>query len=511
MDENWTYPDLIDLEYWLSLDKELKQTDLHERDRQIYLDSPEEIKNDGRDQLIRRWLQERKEQILGGAAAKSPGQLITESYRTLAYLLSILGVILGFGAGLSFLAYSGTTPVNVLNFIFLFIFSQLLVMAFIFPTAALRMAGFSAMPAPIVSLYALISSWFSKHFTRLTAHVPADKLMIYNQAAGIWKKQHSRYRHAAYWPLFSLSQYTMSGFNFGLLTATLYRLLTSDIAFGWQSTIQFGPSFIHNTVRTLAMPWSWIVPHQYAYPSEAEIEGSRIILKDGIYHLATQDLVSWWPFLVLCIIVYGLLFRFILVLIGRLGRKRSLQKLQLNTPAVIQLVQRMQAPLVSSQAETISNHTGNQTEEVSTHKKITADFSVCTTLLLIPAEMVEHYGHDMIGNQLEASGFSVKDHKVFMAGYESDQNLIEELSSLEWTTDTGMAAVVEAWMPPITESLTFFKKLRSAVGPTVPIWVVLAGQSGSSGSLTKPLKTDWIVWRQKLDELADPYLDLVAL
>lgn len=511
MKENWTYPDLIDLEYCLSLDKDHQQTSLHKRDREIYLSSPEAIKNGGQDRLIDHWLENRRKRLFAETAAKSPGHIAAESYRSLAYLLTMCGTILGFIGGFSFLAYSGSTPVNVLNFLFLFIFSQLLVMAVIFPVAGLRMAGFSSIPAPIISLYALVSSWFSRQITRLSTHIPAEKRMGYNQIAGIWKKQQSRYRQVTYWPLFSLSQYTMTGFNLGLLTATIYRLITSDIAFGWQSTIQFSDQFIHRTVSMLALPWSWFIPDQYAYPSVNEIEGSRIILKDGIYHLATQDLVSWWPFLVLCIIVYGLLLRFLLVLIGKIGRKRSLQKLQLNTPALIQLVQRMQSPLITSQAETASNRNREYTAAAATGNRDKKDHAVCSTILLIPAEMIEHFDKTRIAAHLKRAGFTVTDHKIFMAGYDADRTVIRELASLSWSSDTGIATLMESWMPPINETLLFLRNLRSAVGLTVPIWVVLAGQSDNEGSLTKPSEADRFVWQQKMDELADPYLDLIDI
>jgi hypothetical protein len=303
----------------------------------------------------------------------------------------------------------------------------------------------------------------------------------------------------------------MASFSAGLLTATVYRLITSDIAFGWQSTIQFTTPFIHAIVRTLALPWSWIVPDHYSYPSEAQIEGTRIVLKDGIFHLATQDLVSWWPFLVLCIIVYGLLLRFILTLIGRFGRKRSLRNLQLNTPAHIQLVQRMQSPLVTSQAETVSNHNGAYREPAVSNRRGKAVHAAGSILLLIPAEMDGHEDVKRLHERLERSGFRVIDHRFFMAGYDSDQRLVDELAARKWPPDTGIAAVMEAWMPPINETLMFIQNVRYAVGPAVPVWVVLAGQPGSDGVPAGPSASERLVWQQKIDERADPYMDLIDL
>ena len=506
MNDRWTYSDLIDLEYCLSLDREFQQSDLHERDRRIYLDIPEDRRDLPRDRLILRWLQARKRQVFGASAPKSPGTVICESYRTLGYLLATLGIVLGFVAALSFLAYSGTTPVNVLNFLFLFIFSQVLIMAVVFPVIGLRMAGLAEFPAPIVSLYALISSRFSGRVARLTAHLPAELRSACISMAGIVKKHGSRYRQAAYWPFFSLSQYVMVSFNLGLLTATLYRLITSDIAFGWQSTIQFSAPFIHKTVRMLALPWSWAFPHRISYPSEAEIEGSRIILKDGIYHLATQDLVSWWPFLVLCIVVYGLLFRSALVAIGRLGQQRSLRKLEFNTPALIQLVMRMRSPLVTSQAQSPAI----PRQPVSTSPPADGDgvSPAGSALLLIPAEMSSDAA-DAIIDRLDRAGFRIAAQRTFMAGYGADQELFAEIAAHSWPEGGGIAAVVEAWMPPINETVELLRNLRAAAGPSLPVWVVLAGQPNGHGVPAPVTGAERSSWRQKIDELADPYLELV--
>ena len=40
------------------------------------------------------------------------------------------------------------------------------------------------------------------------------------------------------------------------------------------------------------MPWAWLLPADLAYPSLAQVEGSHMVLKEGIYHLATGDLVA---------------------------------------------------------------------------------------------------------------------------------------------------------------------------------------------------------------------------
>ena len=118
------------------------------------------------------------------------------------------------------------------------------------------------------------------------------------------------------------------------------------MAFGWQSTVQVSEGVVHSIVKWLAVPWSWFIPPELAHPTLAQIEGSRLVLKDGIYHLVTPDLVAWWPFLCFAVLFYGLLPRIVLFFFGRVTRKYLLDKIELTHGACDQLVDRMTTPQV---------------------------------------------------------------------------------------------------------------------------------------------------------------------
>jgi len=68
---------------------------------------------------------------------------------------------------------------------------------------------------------------------------------------------------------------------------------------------------------------------------------------------------------------------------------------------------------------------------------------------------------------------------------------------------------MESWMPPINETLLFFKELRTALGPDVPIWLILVGQPAAGTGFTPPTKVDRFAWQSKIAELGDLYLDLI--
>jgi hypothetical protein len=176
----------------------------------------------------------------------------------------------------------------------------------------------------------------------------ADRRLRAEHAVGAIIGKSRTYGLLFFLPVFILTQLLAMGFNLGLLAATLFKVVTSDIAFGWQSTIQLSPTAVHSLARAIAAPWSWALEGDAAFPSLAQIEGSRIILKEGIYHLSTPDLVSWWPFLCLAVLVYGLLPRLLLFLGAIAVQRRFLGSLDFRQGACEQLLMRMTTPLVST-------------------------------------------------------------------------------------------------------------------------------------------------------------------
>jgi hypothetical protein len=512
MREKWTYTDLIDLEYFHTGDREISQSDLHRRDRQLYLGLSEESRNEEEKLLIHRWLLKRRSEEY--PRTKSPGQAVVESFTSLSIILAICGALLGLVSGLTFFTYSGTTPVNVIHFLFLFVFSQLLMLLFLFAGAGLRLAGWELLPAPIAGLYATMVTWLIGRSKKIHHHIPGADPDHIIRFVGLLKKQRLAYGAAIYWPLFSLSQRVMVCFNLGLLTATCFRILTSDIAFGWQSTIQFSTDFMTRAVQLLALPWSWIVPLEYSYPSAAQIEGSRIILKDGIALLQTQDLVSWWPFLLLCILCYGIIVRLILVAIGTTGQWQALRKINTDRPFLVQLVSRMKTPLISSQAA--PSATATRSPSVADEAPEGADTITIATpatplLLLVSEDIADSYPGEVWNRQLATRGFSVRGCISYRQEPDALHALVHDLADDPRLDGAGVLLIMESWMPPINQTLELIKNIRSAVGNQTTLFVGLVGQGSDSHHLYQPASMERKIWRSKLEILADPYLSLLDI
>lgn len=514
MKQNWTYYNIFTLEYFCHQDADKNPELLHKRDRAIFLESVDKSGTEDQKKTLYHWLQTRKRDEFSSKTIRSPGNIIQESYGLLNLLLPSLGLLCGLLSGLAFFTYSGTTPVNVFHFLVLFVFSQLAMLLVLLFTMVLRLSGVrQAIPSILPQVYGLLIARFGTWLQhRVMKNLAADKRGSYEQAIGLSKKAGRTYGFLLYWPLFTLSQLVLVSLNIGLLAATLFRVTTSDIAFGWQSTIQFSATAIHQGVRILALPWSWLVSETSSYPSLQEIEGSRIILKDGIYHLATQDLISWWPFLIFCLLVYGFLLRLLLVLLGKYMQYRSLRKLELNTPDCLRIIRRMQTPLVSTQAAPRKYSKDEQAPETGAIQ--TAEANRITTyplMVLIPDDISQQCRPKDIVPLLQHHGFTFDHHEIFMRDYESDRSLLQQLNETDWQDKTGVLVMMEAWMPLIRDFLSFLKELRRVTGVKTPLFIGLIGKSQQDSPFSPAKTHDIKVWRQKLDGLGDPYLNVLEL
>lgn len=508
MKSDWTIRDLIDLTFFFHLDKEADQGQLHKRDRSIYLAEKAEGVAEDTDNLLHRWLRQRRSDIFADLGGKSPGSIVHDALALLTAILLSVGLISGLTAGISFFSYSGTTPVNVFHFLFIFIFSQLVLFFFLIFSAILRLAGKQQLPSVIFLMYGTLMNFFSTRFARpMLKKLSAEHRVTCEQTLGLIQKNRSSYGQLFYWPLFTLSQMVMIAFNTGLLSATLFRIVTSDIAFGWQSTVQLTSHALYRAVQILATPWAWLIPELHGYPTLSEIEGSQIVLKDGIYHLATRNLISWWPFLILCLVFYTLLPRILLLLLSKYRQYRALQGFKTGEPESLRLVKRMTTPYMSTQADPVEHRTsGSRLSDEHQDQQTFSPTPDHLLTLLLPADIKQLCNPEELTAKLSRRGFLIDRHEIIFIDYASDKAVLEKLGKNDWQDNKGLLILFEAWMVPINDSLRFLKELRMAVDKRTPIYVGLIGQSRDNLILTRPTRQESRIWRQKLDGLGDAFL-----
>lgn len=526
--DRWGLNDIINLEYLLKKDEAEQESsspqDYVKRDREIYLRyiNPLE-KRDGdltRGQVLMRWLIHKTEfeKKAKGADALLPGDIFLEIYTLVKYSLIVAGFIVGSAMVFSFLNYQGTEPLNVTAYLGGFILTQIFLLLLLMTMSIIRRFKNQTLRSSII--FILFNNLVSKLFHRIRKNRWRDLSAAQRQGLeavlGVIRGKRLVYGSLFYWPVFILSQLFMVAFNVGILCATIFKVIGADIAFGWQSTIQVSPVFVFKLVEWIALPWSWFVPSGLAYPSLTQIEGSHMILKDGIYHLETSDLVSWWPFLCLALIFYGLLPRLLLLIFGATLERRRINTVAFNHEPCESLYRRMLIPAIDftgcpdKQESPETYSTGNQGKGL---EKFRMEPPKRTLLLLVPHEISDTLPEKgLLEIILKTTGYRHINKMIIDEEGIMDGHFLNGLSlSDKKGIDSDLLVIQEAWQPPIRETLGFIKKLSDIQGRTGAIMVGLIGKTGNGGNLTMVRDHEWDVWYKKIKSLGNPYISLMRL
>jgi len=524
--------DLIDLEYFLQRDEnepgESARAALADRDREIYLRKirPVETRRGKMPagQLFRLWLDERRKLEKGSVAgpkAPLPGDVYAEMYRLMGYVFSIAGVLSGGGLAFSLLNYRGTQPLNVSVYLAALVLSQSLALLFLIGIRLLRRLRRSPFHGSV--LFTLVAGVMARLFVRMKEGalkgLHGSQRGSIEAVAGLIRGRRQVYGTVFSWPVFVLFQMFGIGFNVGALSATLLKVLGSDVAFGWQSTVQFSSRLLYQIVQGIALPWSWCVPTHLAHPSLSEIEGSRLVLKEGIYHLATQDLVSWWPFLFLAVLTYGLAPRVVLLVMGVVFQKKALSRVDLGHAAGARLLHRLTAPLVRTQSRSAQPLVSavDRVDPLSSVQKVAPDREDAAgrepIVALIPDDIFEACeGKDLEDIVAEVLGCPVRETMRFGRDPRQDEEVLHRVAAMTKTDHAPAVLLVqEAWQPPIREGLRFIQELRKVMGTQTMLWIGLIGKPRQGKIFTRTTPEDAQVWQQKLEALGDPYLGVERL
>lgn len=524
----WTCRDCLDLEYLVECDKDSFEDDLHRRDRTLYMEMEQQAhhaeSSSVKTQLLRRWLELRRAQCDREMAPRWPGKLLEEVMHLLRTLLVCCLFISGVSSGMVYFRYSGTLPVNVLPFFMIFVVAQILLVLVILSREFLwriirKNVGHTLLFTMTAVLAVRLIRWFGGKGVN---HLPAEHRLALSSLAGRWRMLLSLYGSLFFYPFFVVLQQAGVAFNLGLLGCSFLRISMSDIAFGWQSTLQVSAETLHSFVRFVARPWAWIWGEGFGYPTLADIEGSHIVLKEGISSLVTKNLVSWWPFLLLSVAVYGLGSRLLLLIYGQILQQRGERSFVVESAAAERIVRRMLTPVFTSQAAPVVTADSGVCvqEEIGCFSPFLSEDGAVSVLqkmeVLFPDELCAEFGRQGLESQVQAAlvqrGYQLLEFHRYQSDYEHDQALLHSLVARYREGDVyGIVVFVEAWMVPLMDFLVNLRFLREGVGLQAPLFVWLLGRIGAGDLFsTSPEDGHVTVWRQKLDSLGDPGLSIVV-
>ncbi len=501
MKKTWNFEEILDFYYFFNLDdnnEEKSERQLHKRDRQIFLQAEKEMskQNPTPHHCQKIWLDHRRSAELSNEDHFLPGDAIRKTHALLRLLLLIGGFLIGCGLALSYFVYTGKTPLNVFHFLTIFIVPQLLIIIFFIGRAAFSPSSIGRS----LSIRRLLLSLCTRLFFILKKKAMGGlSTKKRSSISSIFSKEQGS---LTLWPLFLASQLFGLGFNIGILGVTILKVVTTDLAFGWQSTLQLGSEKLFSIVQLIAAPWSWLLSPELSYPALTEIEGSRIILKDSILHLQTQNLTSWWPFLLLCLVVYGLLPRVILLVFGFFMEQRSfIHHLNQNKYEVISW--RMLTPLVSTQAPPQKGTV--QEIPVATNKKRRNDNLSATlckqVLLLIPDDIFDNCDLATLQQLLTPHKYQAVEHNRIFQSSDADEALLANIRRKNRSNLQGVIVIIEAWMVPIQEHIRFLHRLVESVQEKTEVGVYFLGRPTPETIFTLPGIIDIEMWRNKTRDL----------
>jgi len=352
---------------------------------------------------------------------------------------------------------------------------------------------------------------------RVAEKLGAERRSRVESTLGIIRSKGRTYGFLFFLPVFILTQLFGVGFNLGLLATTLFKVITADIAFGWQSTLQLSSAAVYALVQKIALPWSWLVAGDGAFPSLAQIDGSRIILKEGIYHLSTPNLVSWWPFLCFSVLFYGLLPRLLLFLGAAAAQRRYLGALDFRQAPYEQLLLRMTTPLVSTRGRRVdaAGAAGQEADaDYTGQEQIEADDRSLrrNLLVMLPDDIADACSRQEIESAVQNRfGAAITEIVRINGDYAADAAMLASLQKSPQPPETDILLIQEAWQPPIAEYLSFIKKLRQAIGHDTCIRLGLIGKPLPNTIFTPVQEINRKIWSRKITALGDPCIYAVGL
>ncbi|MEA3412656.1 MAG: DUF2868 domain-containing protein [Pseudomonadota bacterium] len=534
----WSVADLIDYETFLNADeRKVRESpdarrEIAKRDRALYLEgageaipAPEFHTPAHRRETLHAWLDGRRRGAGGQERHDLPGETFTRSLRMAGLLAILAGLGAGTGITAALLRYDGETPVNVSWYVFVLVLPQLaMALAAAVIWLLRRSASLGRALEDLSWGLRLVRSLVAGLSRRFQARVPQNAREDTLARGGVAASRSTLYQPVSTWTFLVPLQAFGVAFNVAVIVTTVALLWFSDRAFGWQSTLDVPDQTVYSIVRTIALPWRPIAGEGRGYPGPEQVKGSRIYLNAKKEAYDPAHLRSWRWFLVLSVSVYGLLPRLALLAISLAARRRALAGLSFRDARSQALYRRLVTPSLDASArasgagpEMAIPRTGQTTRpplepRTAPSGKMGAD--ECLLILHVDVRDVLKDEDDsrllkLVGNH---TGWRITARRAFGASAAGNRDVTATVATWQWLSPPPRVMVVDdGSQPPITEHLRFLKDLRMVTGAEADITLALVGEATDSEPLPPVTGRQLSQWRQKIDQLADPYLHLVSL
>ncbi len=510
-ESSWSFEDLVDFECAVRLEADDTAERIEKRDRALLARLSSEKRDFTRNRdLLYAWLQPVRNALF--PESWRPGESAKGAIGITSKILFVLALVSGVTLSAGFLSYEGSEPVNVSAFVGVFILLQLalaalsVVLILALQWTAKAFDGFVGVRALRPVLFHFASSLARYAVSR----VEGKHRVIAENASGDLNRMWTLYRSPLQRMAFTHFQSWAAAFNLGVVGATVLIVLFSDRAFGWQTTLQIDAEWLFQVVKITATPWSWFAGEGVGYPTLSEIEGSRIVLKDGIRSLNSKDLVSWWPYLLMGTIVYGLLPRLVFYAWGRLSLRSSLNALSFRHAEAHRIAERIRSWELGfvSDGDRSANEASVSDTAVEGPSQATPS-AVERAVCLLVSDYHQALPVDELTAALSRTLSLPADRLEIRSVSAEDQVAPQKMSiDLDSSDDGNLFVVFASWLPPIEETKQLLRGIRKQVDPSRLLFIELLGPGGSENGLRDPKPEEVEMWKVFVRRLGDPYCAL---
>jgi len=484
--------DLLDTLHFLSRDEQRAETSGHAEVDEANRRLVENLVGDGGRKRLERWLAARRKSEADG---RLPGDLFCTASALLSVILVFCAVTAGYGGVFSFLAYTGTEPVNVLVFFVLFILIQgLLALGSALPLVFRIKASAHLSPFGVMMGHGL-----SRCVMMAMKRLPAERR---TEALGLWRRligDSRAFGRTLFFLIFSRVQLFASLFATGALAAFITRILFFDTAFGWQTTLggNTAPEVVHRIATGVALPWAWCFPDGVGFPPLDAVVGSRILLKEGIQGLSGTHLTAWWPFLAMGLLVYGLLPRLFMLIASRRGLGNAVDRELMAWPQTRLLLESLSTPALATRVT--EPHRAEEAEAELIKRKTVSprDNGVLSAPPARPTVLLPEELEGMVPDLAQRLAASLKSPEIIPVSLETPGQLPDPSGPLY--------LIQEAWQAPIRETLDWIVALKQSIPDEAPLTILLTGEI-TEGTIKAPEEGHVHIWRKVVAALALPGL-----
>ncbi len=443
---------IIDIHDWLDRDQQTSYEERLARDRAVLARSPS-----GDAARVLAWW--RAMNAEGGHGVR-----VDRARRQAAIVLCFAGLLAGWIGGAAAFAYDGGAPINLLVVLGVLVVAPGGLALVSLLAAAARGAGWSVFGdrISVTSIGRWGLAWISRY------------------AGGHFDLSRNAVSRTGFWQLFVFSQYFALCFFAGVLIVGLGMVAFTDLAFGWSSTLRIDAEHVYQWFATLAAPWSewW----RDAAPTLELVRESRYYrLESGsVEAQRAAALGGWWPFVLACLLVWGLVPRLVMLVLGRVRLRRALEAYLLGNAEVVALLDRLQSPDVSFTDE---HETENRAPSTGVPPPLAVPTGRDTVWLGWNGALDTPTARDWLASMSAGP-------VIALGSLDSDAEIASRLAGLKGAKRVVVGA--KGWEPPTLELTDFLRQVRSSVGESCTLVIVPVALEGGVDQASRAIFGDAI-------------------